>query len=122
MTKINSHKDLVVWQKAMDLSIEVYRLTSEFPATETYRMTSQVTRSVVSVPANIAEGRARSTRKDFAHFLAIAQGSLAETETYLLLAIRLKYITPSQATPALGLIDEVGRMLTTFRGRMSPRT
>ncbi len=88
VAKINSHRDLVVWQKAMDLSIEVYKLSSQFPAVEAYRMTSQLTRSAVSIPANIAEGRARTTRKDSANFLAIAQGSLAETETYLLLATK----------------------------------
>ena len=81
MSEIRSHHDLVVWQKAMDLSVEVYALAKRLPPTENFRMIAQVTRSVVSVPANIAEGRARSTRKDYGNFLAVAQGSLAETES-----------------------------------------
>ena len=88
--KIQSHRDLVVWQKAMDMSVQVYKLTEFFPKTEVYRLTSQITRSAVSVPANIAEGHARSTKKDYANFLAIAKGSLIETETFVMLAIRLK--------------------------------
>lgn len=121
MSAIQSHRDLIVWQKAMDLSVAVYDLAGRFPASESYRMVGQTTRSVVSVPANIAEGRARSTRKDYANFLAIAQGSLAETETYVLLAIRLGFASESEAQPALALIDEVGRMLTALRKRMLQR-
>ncbi len=121
MSVIQSHRDLIVWQKAMDLAIAVYELAGQFPTSEMYRMVGQITRSVVSVPANIAEGRARSTRKDYANFLAIAQGSLAETETYVLLAIRLGFATEATAKPALQLIDEVGRMLTALRKRMLQR-
>lgn len=121
MASIQSHRDLIVWQKGMDLAVEVYALTKRLPATENFRMIGQITRSVVSVPANIAEGRARSTRKDYANFLAIAQGSLAETETYILLSIRLGYLTDEQADKALSLIGEVGRMLTTLRQRLNPR-
>ena len=72
MTKVESHRGLVVWQKAMDLAVEIYRLTAKFPASENYRLVSQITRAVASVPANIAEGNARGTRKDYANFLAIA--------------------------------------------------
>jgi four helix bundle protein len=121
MSAIQSHRDLIVWQKAMDLSVTVYDLASQFPASELYRMVGQITRAAVSVPANIAEGRARSTRKDYANFLAIAQGSLAETETYVLLAVRLGFTNESAAQPSLALIDEVGRMLTSLRKRMLQR-
>jgi len=109
---------LVVWQKAMDLVVETYRLTSKFPASETYRLVSQVTRAVASVPANIAEGNARATRKDYANFLAIARGSLAETETFLTLSIRLNYLTEEQAKHALNLLTKVGKMLTSLRRRL----
>ena len=119
---INSHKDLIVWQKSMDLAVDVYALTATFPSTVTYRITSQLTRSAVSVPANIAEGKARTTRKDFGHFLAIAQGSLAESETYVLLAIRLKYVSEGQVARILGLIEEIGKMLTTLRARIRANT
>ncbi len=97
MTKIESHRDLIVWQKAMDLSVAVYGLTARFPSAENYRLTAQITRAVVSVAANIAEGHARSTAKDFANFLAIARGSLAETETFILLAVRLGYLAEADA-------------------------
>ena len=115
---IQSHKDLVVWQKAIDLAVEVYRLTELFPRTEAYRLTDQITRAVASVPANIAEGSARATTKDYAHFLAIARGSLSETETFLTLAIRLHYISEETAAPAVSLLSEVGKMLTILRRRL----
>ena len=84
-----SHRDLVVWHKAMDVAVHVYRLTDRFPRNEMYRLTSQLTRAAASVPANIAEGNGRGSRRDYAHFLSIAKGSLNETETFLFLAIRL---------------------------------
>jgi four helix bundle protein len=118
---IQSHRDLIVWQKAMDLAVDVYALIEMFPTIENYRMSSQLARAVVSVAANIAEGRARSTRKDFANFLGIAQGSLAEAETYILLAVRLGYVKEAVASRRLALLHEVGRMLTTLRKRLSPR-
>lgn len=118
MGKIRSHRDLVVWQKAMDLTVHVYSLTKRFPKTETYRLTDQVTRAAASVPANIAEGHARSTSKEYAHFLSIAKGSLMETETFLMLAMRLKYVSHVEAGPALDLIVQVSKMLTTLRKRL----
>ena len=96
--KIESHRDLIVWQKSMDMVVNIYQLASAFPNTEIYRLTSQITRAAASVPANIAEGHARGTTKnDFAHFLSIAKGSLMETETFLMLAVRLNYLTSEQA-------------------------
>jgi four helix bundle protein len=114
-----SFRDLTVWQKAMDLSVEVYRLSASFPADERFRLTAQVTRAAVSVPANIAEGNARGTRKDYAHFVAIARGSLAETETFLLLAIRLRFLDEARAARAFALASEVGRMLNALRSRLT---
>jgi len=115
---ISSHRDLVVWQRAMDLVVEVYRLSSRFPGDERFRLTSQITRAAASVPANIAEGHARSTAKEYAHFLAIAKGSLMETETFLMLAIRLGYLAEQQATPALAMITQTSKMLTRLRSRL----
>jgi four helix bundle protein len=115
MAEIRSHRDLIVWQKAMDLAVEVYRLSKGFPNDELYRLTSQLTRAIISVPANVAEGHARATAKDYAQFPAIAKGSLAEAETFLLLAVRLGYINEVTASPALSLCTEVGKMLTAIR-------
>ena len=119
MSTVQTHRDLIVWQKAMDLAVETYGLTSNFPASENYRLVSQITRAVASVPANIAEGNARGTRRDYANFLAIARGSLMETETLLMLAVRLKYLTQERAQPALDLLTEVSKMLITLRGRLN---
>lgn len=118
MERIESHRDLIVWQKAMDLAVLIYQLTQKFPSNESYRLVSQVTRAAASVPANIAEGHARSTRKDYANFLATAKGSLMETETFVMLAVRLKYLSTEEAKPALNLITEVSKMLTVLRGRL----
>jgi four helix bundle protein len=93
----------------MDMAVEVYRLTGRFPKSEMYRLTSQVTRAAASVPANIAEGNARGSRRDYAHFLSIAKGSLNETETFLSLALRLGYLSEAEAAPTLMLIAEIGK-------------
>jgi len=119
--KINSYRDLVVWQKAMDLVDMIYALSRAFPPQEDYRLTGQITRAVVSVPANIAEGQARSTPKDFANFLMMAKGSLNETETLLLVATRQKCLDENQTSVALALTGEISRMLTTLRKRLLAR-
>lgn len=116
---IQSHRDLIVWQKAMDLVVQVYRLCEQFPKSESYRLTDQISRSVVSVPANIAEGYAREAPKDYARFLAIARGSLVETETYIMLAVRLGYLGEEQSASALAQVTEVGKMLTALRRRVA---
>lgn len=89
---VQSYRELVAWQKAMDLAAEVYRITRTFPGDELYGITSQLRRASVSVPANIAEGQGRQTTGEFRQFLGHARGSLLETETHILLAMRLHYI------------------------------
>ena len=102
----------------MDLAMIVYRLSRGFPKAETYGLISQLTRACASVPANIAEGNARGTAKDYANFLSIAKGSLMETETYLMLAVRLEYLTQQDVEPALSLVTEVSKMLTAIRAKL----
>jgi four helix bundle protein len=118
MTTIQSHRDLIVWQKAMDLAEIVYGLASRFPSKEAYRLGSQITRAAASVPANIAEGNARGTKRDYANFLSVAKGSLMETETFLMLAVRLKYVTQGEASAAFALLTEVSKMLTSLRSKL----
>ena len=118
MDKIDSHRDLIVWRKAMDLVVEVYRLTDAFPKSEIYRLVSQLTRAAASVPGNIAEGHARGSGREYAHFLAIAKGSLMETETFLMLSVRLGYRTQEESACALGLITEISKMLTAIRNKL----
>ena len=105
------YRELEVWRLAMDLTEAVYRLVRELPKTEEYRMTSQLLRAATSVPANIAEGNARASRKDYARLVSIARGSLAETETLLMLARRIGLGRQDAIDPVLAQADRVGRML-----------
>ena len=112
--KIESYEKLIVWQKSMDLVIAVYTLTKRFPRDEVYSLISQMRRSAVSIPSNIAEGSRRGTRKDFRNFLLIAYGSGAELETQMKLAQRLSYGSIEDYAKANTLLDEVMRMLNKF--------
>src|SRR4051794_32760077 len=115
---IKSHRDLIVWQKSMDLAVAVYQATEKFPKHEQYRLTNQLTGAIVSVPGNIAEGHARSTRKDYAHFLSIAKASLMEAETYVTLGYRLDYFDLATSDHLHSQITEVSKMLTVLRGKL----
>ena len=108
----SSYKDLTVWQKAMDLTEEVYRLVKRLPKEETYSLSDQMRRSVVSVPSNIAEGHGRETKNEFRSFLSFARGSLSEIETQLLICVRLGYLLECDTKVALSLSNEIERMLT----------
>ena len=108
---VNSYKDLIVWQKSLDLVLEIYRLTENFPTDEKYGLTSQMKRSAVSIPSNIAEGRRRGSRKDFRQFLIIAYGSGAELETQLEIARRLPFGKNLNYILIDQLLSEVMRML-----------
>ena len=118
MTEIKSYRDLKVWRMAMDLAEAVYRLTRKMPRQEEYRLSAQLIRAAASVPANVAEGFVRGTRKDYANFVSIARGSLAETETFLLLAERLELISQQETSGATDLANQVGGMLTKLRLRL----
>jgi len=110
-TEIKSHRDLVVWQKAMDLVVIVYQATKQFPKDETYGLTSQVRRAASSVPANIAEGQGRRGAGEYLQFLGNARGSLLELDTHLELALRLGYLTPQQHSNLQAKLYEVARLL-----------
>lgn len=119
MGDIKSFRDLLVWQKGMDLAELTYRTAKALPKVEEYRITSQLLRAATSVPANIAEGHMRGTRKDYAHFIAIARGSLAEFETLVLLASRTELLADSKVDPLLALAEEIGRMLNSLQRRLA---
>ncbi len=108
---IRSHRDLIVWQKAMDLVVTVYRATDTFPKSETYGLTSQIRRAITSIPANIAEGQGRRLTKEFVYFLANARGSLWELDTHLESATRLGFLSADSHYELQSQLDEVGRML-----------
>jgi four helix bundle protein len=109
-----SYRDLRVWQNAMDLVVSVYEETQSFPKEERYGLTSQMRRASVSIPSNIAEGKGRSTDRDRALFFCHARGSLLELETQILIAQRLKYLTPSGAEGLVKASTELGRMLNSL--------
>ena len=106
-----SYKDLIVWQKAMDLVVEIYRICKFLPKEENYGLSDQMRRSVVSIASNIAEGQARDSKKDFLRFLSIAQGSKAELETQIEICRRLKYIPDNELQKSENLASETGKML-----------
>jgi four helix bundle protein len=105
------YRDLKVWQSAMRLAEEIFRPSNRFPKHEIYGLASQLQRSAVSLPSNIAEGHGRNSNKEFNHFLGIALGSRAELETQLILAQHLDYLTEEEISPALQNADEIGKML-----------
>ena len=109
--KIRGFKDLVAWQRGIDLVQEVYEVSRLLPPDERFGLTSQARRAAVSVPSNIAEGHGRRTKADFVHFLDMARGSANEVETQLLVAVRLTYLTDKQASKAVQLADEVQRIV-----------
>lgn len=111
---MQGHKDLLVWQKGMDLVTEIYRLTLSFPKQEVYGLASQIQRAAVSIPSNIAEGHALKQTQAYARHLAIASGSLAEVETQLEIAGRLGY-NNDECQKILVQAGEIGRMLMGLR-------
>ena len=112
---ITNYKDLEVWQRSMELVVECYQITKSFPRNEAFGLAGQLQRAAVSVPANIAEGRARQHTKEFMQHVSIAYGSLAELETHVQIAERLNYIDKSQADALMGKAAVIGRMLNGLR-------
>lgn len=106
-----SFQDLIVWQRAIDLTTEIYRLTESFPKGEIYGLTSQVRRASVSVASNIAEGARRGSKRDFRHFLMNARGSICEVQTQLILAGKLGFARSEKIAEIESTANEVGRML-----------
>ena len=113
-SKIQSYRDLRVWQEAVNLAESCYRLTKTFPKEELYRMTTQIRRASVSIAANIAEGYGRKTRGEYIQFLYIAQGSLKELETHWLISQRVELASPQSVNPILNQCESVGRLLLTL--------
>lgn len=109
--EIRSYRDLNVWQFGMDLAELAYRITRRFPRDEIYGMTSQIRRAAASVPANIAEGHGRNSRGEYIQFLRVAQGSLKELETHILLAQRIGFATERDVSLLLDLAETTGKML-----------
>ena len=113
--KVRTHRDLDVWRKSIDLVTLIYKYTADYPKGEMYGLTSQIRRCSVSIPSNIAEGSARTTKKDFSHFLAIALGSVAELETQLIISKNLNYLPETVLNELMPELISIRRMTLGLR-------
>jgi four helix bundle protein len=109
---MKTHHDLDVWKKAIDLVTSMYKITNKYPKSEVYGLTNQIRRSAISIPSNIAEGAARKSPKEFAHFLSIAQGSATELETQLIISRNLEYINVDQFVELERCLSDIRKMLS----------
>ena len=113
--KIEDYKDLIVWQRSMELAEEVYRLVKKLPKEELFALSDQIRRAVISIPSNIAEGYERNSTKEYIHFLSIDKGSKAELETQLLLCTKIHYLNNSDIEKSISLIQEIGKMINSLQ-------
>ena len=119
MNTIHGYKDLIVWQKAMDLVEEIYNLVKLLPRNETYALSDQMRRAAISIPSNIAEGRSRPGNKDFIHFLNMALGSTYELQTQLLICQRLNYLPADSIETAFSISVEIGKIINTLTRKIN---
>lgn len=120
--KVKSYRDLLAWQKAMDLVEAIYTITRSFPNEEIYALSSQMRRAAVSIPSNIAEGQSRRSSKEFLHHLSISNGSLSELETQILIAERLAYLSAENSAFLLDQTAEIGRLTNGLYRSIKDRT
>jgi four helix bundle protein len=121
MSEIKTYRDLTVWQKAVDLVADAYRLSDRFPRSEEFALRLQLRRAAVSVPANIAEGHGRTGIGEYLHHLSIAHGSIAELETLLTVAVRLGYLDGAVVDAIHSQSEEVGRLIRALMRRLRER-
>lgn len=120
-TKPQNYKDLVVWQKGINLAKLVYILTGRFPNEEKFGLVAQMTRAALSIPSNIAEGQARHTTGEFIQFISHAEGSVAELNTQFVLAVELRFTSSNDADAASELLEHLRRMLNGLRRKLERR-
>jgi four helix bundle protein len=113
--RVRSHEQLVVWRKAIQLTVQTYRLSAKLPDSERFGLMSQMRRAAVSVAANIADGHGREGRQDYIRMLGLARGSLAQLETYFAVVCALEFLIPGDLVDARSLCDEIGRMLVAIQ-------
>ena len=116
---VRNYRDLLVWQKAMSLVEDVYKLTLRFPTDERFGLVAQIRRAAVSIPSNIAEGQARKSTREFVQFISHAEGSLAEVDTQLTLGTRLGFCKTEEVAGIFSRIEEIRKMLMSLRSRLS---
>ena len=113
-----SYRDLIVWQKSMDLVVEVYKLAEKLPKQEAYGLSDQMRRAAVSIPSNIAEGHGRNSKNDFIRFLSIAQGSRAELETQMDICVRLNFLTTEEIAAMEDLATQIIKMIVSMQNNL----
>ena len=118
MEKVQNFKELIVWAKSHELTLEIYKVTKGFPSDEKYGMVSQMRRAAYSIPANIIEGHSRKSKNEFLQFLSIAKGSLEELKYFVILAADLDYIAVEEQNKIDGLTTEVSKLLYSFTRRV----
>ena len=121
-TKIQNYRDLIVWQKGIELAKLLYPLSAKFPSEEKFGLISQIRRAAISIPSNIAEGQARHTTGEFVQFISHAEGSVAEVDTQLFLAVELDFVSNRQAAPCFDLLGDERRRLNALRRRLTGRS
>jgi four helix bundle protein len=115
---IESHRDLLVWQRSMDLVVSIYRITQKLPSHEQFGLISQLRRAAVSIPSNIAEGYGRQSTGNYRQFLSVSRGSLLELETQIELCVRLEYLTKAETVTVMSDITEISKMLTSLIAKL----
>ncbi len=116
---MEDYRDLIVWKKSMELVKAVYALTKQLPKEETFALSNQLRRAVISIPSNIAEGYGRNSKQDYLRFLNIARGSKNEVETQLQICLLLEYLNQNELDTSLNLCQEVGKMLNALINSVS---
>ena len=119
--RISGYKDLLVWQKGIALVRSIYEITRTFPGDERFGLPAQMRRAAVSIPSNIAEGQARHTTREFIHFVSTSEGSFAELETQLIIAIELKYCAHSDVQTTFDSMSELRKMLNGLRRKLAQK-
>jgi four helix bundle protein len=119
---VRNYRELVIWQKSMDLVELVYKLTASFPKEEVFGLKSQLRRAAISIPSNIAEGQGRRTTREFLQFLSIGNGSLREVETQTDIALRLNYISQPQYAQLVDLANEISRLYHGLRASLERKS
>lgn len=120
MSSPRTHRDLIVWQKAMRLAAESYLIAKKLPGEERFELGAQIRAAASSISANVAEGKGRRGKAEYARFLSIARGSARELDSHLSLAVLLRFVPPADVHRAQRLLDEVSRMLTAMMQRLAP--
>jgi four helix bundle protein len=118
LSRANSYRDLIAWQRAVELSVKIYKLTGDFPLEEIYGITAQMRRAAVSIASNIAEGYGRNSRSEYRHFLGVARGSTLELQTQLAIAKKLVFGKPELLEKAEGLADDTGKIIWAIRKKL----